>query len=141
MIPNVKQLSIKTREHFKGKYSLYLGETRRTIDVQMAYYARGRASTELVKAYFKRCGLWELTDVQAQTKSTETLYSKHIDGLAIDAYLYDIASDKILWDVAPCLWEELFEIAEEECGLDACAGRKWNAWQWDWPHFEWKSFI
>lgn len=138
MISNVKRLSQLVRERMPG-YTLYLGETRRELSTQMAYYSRGRAPIEVVKAYFKACGLWKLTDAEAQTKSTETLDSKHMKGLAIDAYL--MKDGKILWNPDKALWDQLFALAEDECGLDACAGRKWNAWQWDMPHFEYKSPI
>jgi hypothetical protein len=110
----------------------------------MAYFSRGRAPVELVKAYFARCGLWAISDAEAKTTNTETLYSKHIDGLAIDIA---IAKNGAAWWAAPLeLWEKLWKIAEDECGLDACAGGKWNAWTkngrpWDLPHIEFREGI
>lgn len=138
--PNFKRLAQLTREKIVG-YSLYVGETLRLPETQMAYYARGRAPVALVKEYFKYLKLWELSDKEAATKSTETLYSKHIDGLAADCYLFDNKAQKILWNPPIELWMQLFAIAEDECGLDACASRKYNAWQWDWPHFEYRAPI
>ena len=117
-------------------------ETARELATQMAYYSRGRAPGELVKAYFARCGLWAITDAETQTINTQTLYSKHIDKLAIDIAP---AKDGKPWWEAPLreVWEKMWRIAEEECGLDACAGGKWEAWTrsgrpWDLPHHEYK---
>lgn len=114
-------------------------ETRRELSTQMAYYSRSRAPVWLVKEYFARCGLWSISDAEAAKENTKTLYSKHIDGLAID-----IAPEKDgrPWWAAPReLWLRMFAIAEDECGLDACAAGKWEAWQWDWPHHEFRTAI
>jgi len=135
MIPNVKYLAELVRKRMPG-YSLYLNETIRELSTQMAYYSRGRCPVSVVRDYFKRCRLWAVTDNECVTISTKTLYSKHIDGLAVDAYLYDIAKQKILYNPGNDLWLKLFTIAEEDCGLDACADGKYNAWHWDWAHME-----
>ena len=135
MIPNVKYFAQLVRERMPG-YLLWLNETRRELSVQMAYYSRGRCPVDVVKAYFKRCGLWSISDVECKTKSTETLYSKHIDGLAVDVYLFDIKKNKVLYTMTEQQWNALYEIAENECGLDACAAGKYNAWGWDNAHME-----
>lgn len=109
-------------------------ETRRTLATQMAYYARGRAPVQLVKDYFSRCGLWAITDAEALAINTKTLYSKHIDGLAFD--MAPTKDGKAWWSAPKELWERMFVIAEDECGIDACASGKWQAWKWDWPHHE-----
>ncbi len=44
-------------------------ETSRQLSTHMAYYARGRAPVDLVRAYFQRCGLWAITDAEAATVS------------------------------------------------------------------------
>lgn len=111
-------------------------ETRRELSTQMAYYARGRAPARLVREYFERCGLWAITDDEAAVQNTKTLYSKHIDGLAVD--IAPSKDGKPWWDCPRDLWERMFAIAENLCGLDACAGGKWQSWQWDWPHMEYR---
>jgi hypothetical protein len=117
-------------------------ETLRLLVVQIAYWLRGRAPAWVVKAVFKRCGLWAISDAEANTINTETLYSKHIDGLAMDLAP---AKDGLPWWDAPLeVWERIWAIAEDECGLDACAGGKWQAWKkngrpWDLPHIEWRG--
>ena len=140
MIANVKYFAEMTRQRMPG-YKLYISETRRELSVQMAYYSRGRCPIEVVKDYFDRCSLWKISDADCKIMSTKTLYSKHIDGLAVDAYLFDIAKNKILYTPEKELWLQLFAIAEDECGLDACAAGKYNSWKWDWPHFEYRSNI
>jgi hypothetical protein len=114
-------------------------ETKRLLSTQMAYYARGRAPVQLVKEYYKRCGLWAISDAEAAVQNTKTLYSKHIDGLAVD--IAPAKDGKAWWDAPRELWLKMFAIAENECGLDACADGKWQAWQWDWPHHEFKHEI
>jgi len=110
-------------------------ETRRELSVQMAYYARGRAPADLVRAYFQRCGLWAISDEEAAAVNTKTLYGKHIEGLAAD--IAPLSPGGNVWWAAPReVWLRMFDIAESECGLDACAAGKWQAWQWDWPHHE-----
>lgn len=115
-------------------------ETRRELSVQMAYYARGRAPAWLVREYFLRCGLWEISEAEAAKQSTQTLYSKHILGLAVDVAPLSPAGN--VWWAAPReVWLRMFEIAEGECGLDACAAGKWQRWQWDWPHHEFREAV
>lgn len=113
---------------------LVITETRRDLSIQMAYYARGRCAINIVRIFFERCGLWAITDTEAATTSTQTLYSKHINGLAAD--IAPVKDGRPWWDAPRELWLRMFAIAEEECGLDACAAGKWQAWQWDWPHIE-----
>ena len=111
-------------------------ETRRELSTQMAYYARGRAPVALVKDYFKRCGLWDISDAEALVQNTKTLYSKHIDGMAVD--IAPSKDGKAWWGAPMDLWERMWKIAEDLCNLDACAGGKWNAWKWDNPHMEFR---
>ncbi len=116
-----------------------VGETRRTLDTQIAYWLRSRAPVETVRAVFERCGLWAISDEEAATLNTRTLYSKHIDGLAIDL---SPAKDGHAWWTAPReLWLQMYAIAEDECGLDACADGKFQRWQWDWPHYEFREEV
>jgi len=114
-------------------------ETRRELCTQMAYFSRGRGPKELVFAYFERCGLWKLTEVEAATINTKTLYSKHLDGLAIDAA--PVKDGRPWWAAPREVWLRMFAIAEDECGLDACAAGKWESWNWDWPHHEFRVAI
>lgn len=112
-------------------------EARRSPQVQMAYYSRGRAPAELVKAFFAFCDLWAISDAEVAVSNTKTLYSKHLDGLAVD--IAPTKNGKPWWSAPPAVWRQMYIIAEDECGLDACAAGKWNAWQWDWPHHEFRE--
>jgi len=112
-------------------------EARRALAVQIAYWLRGRAPVDVVKAVFARVGLWQITDAEAVTISTKTLYSKHLDGLAVD--IAPTKDGKPWWDAPRELWLRMFAIAEDECGLDACAAGKWEAWNWDLPHHEFRN--
>ena len=131
MQPRVRKLIWKCAQ---AKIPITVLETRRLLSTQMAYYARGRAPICLVKDYFKRCGLWDISDAEAVVENTKTLYSKHIDGMAVD--IAPAKDGKAWWDAPAELWERIYKIAEDECGLDACYWGKWSAWKWDRPHFE-----
>jgi len=120
-------------------YTVYVNETLREPAVQMAYYSRGRVVAWLVKLYFKFCKLWDITDEECLKLNTKTLDSKHLKGQAADIYL--MKDGKILWEATPEEWEKLYAIAENECGLDACAGGKYNSWKWDMPHFEFRTEV
>jgi len=134
MVPGVERYLRRCAEE---KMPAIVLETRRELSTQMAYYSRGRAPAELVRAYFARCGLWTLTALEVATANTKTLYSKHIDGLAAD--IAPEKDGKPWWDAPRKIWLLMFEIAENECGLDACAAGKWESWNWDWPHTEFRS--
>lgn len=136
MIPGVEKYPRRCSD--EGIPTVIL-ETRRELSTQMAYYSRSRAPVSLVKEYFARCGLWAITDIEAATGNTKTLYSKHIDGLAVD--IAPAKDGKPWWDAPRELWLRMFEIAENECGLDACAAGKWESWQWDWAHHEFRIAI
>jgi peptidoglycan LD-endopeptidase CwlK len=112
----------------------FISETRRLPTVQMAYYSRGRSPVSLVKEYFKFCKLWAISDADALKRNTETLYSKHLDGLAAD--VAPMKDGKAWWDASPDIWNKMCRIAEDECGLDFCAAGKLNAWGWDLAHVE-----
>ena len=133
----------RTRCAAEGIETIVL-ETLRELATQMAYRARGVAPVWLVKEYFKAAGLWAITDAEAATINTQTMASKHLLGLAIDMAP---AKDGAAWWSAPLsVWEQMWKIAEDECGLDACAGGKWEAWQkngrpWDLPHHEFRTEV
>jgi hypothetical protein len=117
-------------------------ETHRLLSTHIAYHLRGRAPVVEVRAVFARCGLWVISDTEAETINTQTLYSKHIDGLAMD--IAPAKDGKPWWAAPQTTWEHIWTIAEDECGLDACAFGKWNAWQkngrpWDLGHIEWRE--
>jgi len=117
-------------------------ETRRLREVQIAYHLRGRAPVDEVRLVFAFCGLWAISDAEARTINTQTLYSKHLDGLAVD--IAPAQDGKAWWSAPLRVWEMIWTIAEDECGLDACAGGKWQAWKkdgrpWDLPHIEYRE--
>jgi len=117
-------------------------ETRRLREVQIAYHLRGRAPVDEVRIVFAFCGLWAISDAEARTINTQTLYSKHLDGLAAD--IAPAKDGKAWWSAPLEVWQMIWTIAEDECGLDACAGGKWQAWKkdgrpWDLPHLEFRE--
>jgi len=117
-------------------------ETRRLREVQIAYHLRGRAPVDEVRIVFAFCGLWAISDAEARTINTQTLYSKHLDGLAAD--IAPAKDGKAWWSAPLEVWQMIWTIAEDECGLDACAGGKWQAWKkdgrpWDLPHIEYRE--
>lgn len=114
-----------------GAAGVCVVETRRDLAVQFAYYSRGRTSRDFVRALYKRCGLYTPTDAECDTANTQTLYSKHIDGLAVDfAPLKDNGS--IWWSAPASVWERMGTIGES-CGLSW--GGRWKGFK-DTPHFE-----
>jgi hypothetical protein len=122
--------------------SVIVLETLRELSTQIAYHLRGRAPVDEVRAVFARCGLWAISDMEARTVNTQTFYSLHIEGLAMD--LAPAKDGKAWWSAPQSTWERIWAIAEDECGLDACAGGKWQAWKkdgrpWDLPHIEWRE--
>ena len=113
-----------------GVEKVAISETKRDIAVQMAYYSRSRMkNNDDVKLMYKRAGLYTPTDAECETANTWTLYSKHIDGKAIDLVP---VKDGICWWTAPDeVWQEMGKIGKEN-GL---------TWGGDWttpdkPHFE-----
>jgi hypothetical protein len=114
-------------------------ETRRELSTQMAYRARGFAPVWLVKEYFAACGLWAISDAEAAKINTKTMKSKHLDGLAMD--IAPAKTGEPWWGAPRELWLRMFAIAEDECGLDACADGKFQRWQWDWPHHEFREEV
>ncbi len=133
MQPGVKRYLRKCKE---AGLEVIVLETRRELSTQIAYFLRSRAPIAIVKMVFERCGLWAINDEQAAQLNTKTLWSKHIDGLAVDIAP---AKDGKAWNAAPrSIWMAMFMIAESECGLDACAEGKWEKWEWDWAHHEFK---
>jgi hypothetical protein len=114
-------------------------ETRRTLAVQMAYYARGRAPIQLVKDYYKACGLWAISDKEAAAMNTKTLDSYHIKGLGVD--LAPSKDGKVWYNAPKEVWQKIYDFAEKECGLDACYTGDWNAWNWDMGHFQFHHAI
>lgn len=114
-------------EEKKIEYAII--ETRRSEDVQKAYFAQGRETLAEVNKKRKNAGLWEITEAQNRKKITWTLKSKHLDGLAIDIGLRK--GDAILWSAPFSEWEKIGELGE-------LVGLKWGGrWETrDCPHFQ-----
>lgn len=105
-------------------------ETKRSLAVQMAYYSRGRCPVDVVKAFYKAAGLYEISDAEAKKQNTQTLKSKHIDGLAVD--FAPMKNDKIWWDAPDEVWQKMGSIGKSK-GL--LWGGDWKGFV-DTPHFE-----
>ena len=58
-------------------------ETKRSLEVHEAYHAQGRESLEVVNDLRREAGLWEITRKENERTVTNTLKSKHLDGMAV----------------------------------------------------------
>ena len=127
-----------------GAIKIIPTETLRDLAVQIANYSRwlwerlGKREDQkaelikYVKEMFKAAGLWEPTDSQCLTFSTQTLDSKHRQGLAVD--LAPSRDGKNPWWTAPLkVWQRMGAIGKS-------FGMKWGGdFPWknpDNPHFE-----
>jgi hypothetical protein len=109
-------------------------EGRRSTKVQEAYCAQGRAALEEVNGLRKLAGLYLLRSEKDNYKITQTLKSKHLDGLAVDVLPADGAGNPS-WDLAH--FRDFFT-AIRDCGRNTglVCGADWPAPQTDWPHYE-----
>lgn len=111
-------------------------ETKRSVEVQKAYYAQGRKTLPEVNALRRAAGIgWNITAKENERTVTQTMQSKHLGGRAVD--IVPVKDGKCWWNAPQQVWEEIGAIAEE-CGLDWCAGGYGQTWGkgWDNPHFE-----
>lgn len=113
-----------------GVETVAISETRRDLAVQMAYYSRGRMEVKDVRMMYAVAGLYDPSDMECRTINTNTLRSKHINGLAID--LVPVKDNKYWWNAPKEVWERMGEIGEK-FGLKW--GGRWKDFQ-DCPHFE-----
>ena len=90
-------------------------ETRRTPEVQAAYYAQGREPLDVVNAKRKVARLYLLTEKENRNMITWTLKSKHLDGLAID--IVPVIGGRIPWVITnskvAAAWLHMGEIGEK----------------------------
>lgn len=111
-------------------------ETRRTLEVQRAYYAQGRQPLIEVNAIRKIAGLYLLSEAENERIVTKTLNSRHLDGEAIDIAPTD-AKGRPWWNAPAELWLRIGEVGES-CGLEW--GGRWGQTStrlgWDCPHFQ-----
>ena len=116
-------------------------ETWRDPLVQKAYYAQGREDYDVVCKLREIAGLPIITEDEARRKITNTQFSKHTLGKAID--MVPILSTGIIpWKIkdasTAALWLSIGEIGES-CGL--IWGGRWEPkglWGigWDPAHYE-----
>jgi len=108
-----------------------INETRRSAEVQTAYYAQGRQPLNEVNELRDTADLWPIT--AAENKRTITNSDKlgpHGRGEAFDACPLD-GYGRMWWKAPAELWEAMGKIGES-VGLDW--GGRWKSW--DCPHFE-----
>ena len=116
-----------------GVDKVIITETKRELSTQMAYYARSRMKeAKFVKEMYKAAGLYEPTIKECNTANTQTLKSKHIQGLAID--FVPCKAGNIWWTAPDEVWNEMGKIGKK---YGFSWGGDWKDWQ-DKPHFEWK---
>ncbi|MBQ5998127.1 MAG: M15 family metallopeptidase [Treponema sp.] len=114
-----------------GVEKVVITETKRELAVQMAYYSRSRMKdTKDVKAMYKAAGLYEPSEYECNTANTQTLFSNHIKGTAID--FAPCKDGKIWWSAPDEVWNEMGKIGKN-CGFSW--GGDWTEWP-DKPHFE-----
>ncbi|MBO7733376.1 MAG: M15 family metallopeptidase [Methanobrevibacter sp.] len=120
--------SEKLRE--KGVTSVAINETKRDLEVQMAYFVRGRMDVKYVKQFYAAAGLYDIGEVEARTTCTNTLRSNHMSGRAVD--FVPVKNGAVWWNAPDEVWEIMGEIGEAH-------GLKWGG-RWkdpkDSPHFE-----
>lgn len=120
--------SEKLRE--MGVTSVAINETKRDIEVQMAYFVRGRLDPKYVKQFYAVAGLYDIGEVEARTICTNTLRSNHMSGKAAD--FVPVRNGALWWNAPAKVWETMGEIGEAH-------GLKWGG-RWkdlpDCPHFE-----
>ncbi|MBO7712196.1 MAG: M15 family metallopeptidase [Methanobrevibacter sp.] len=120
--------SMKLKE--LGVEKVAISETRRSLAVQMAYYSRGRMQPGDVKRMYSAAGLYDISENEAKKKNTNTLYSNHLSGQAID--FVPVKDGRYWWTAPEEVWEEMGKIGEAN-------GFKWGG-RWkdfpDSPHFE-----
>lgn len=104
-------------------------ETVRTKEVQEAYYAQGRKGLEEVNRLRTIAGLWKISEKENKDTVTQTLKSKHIEGIAID--IVGWKNNNFSWNMPDDFWKT---IAHEAVKMGLSAGYYWQ-WQ-DKPHIE-----
>jgi len=123
-------LNLLDAELGEDRYIVYEG--RRTVAVQEAYYAQGRESLEDVNKKRAAAGLFLLQSERDNYPITQTLRSKHIDGLAMDVVPVD-GKGNPTWDLAH--YYKFFAVIKD-CGkkVGLTCGADWNPP--DWPHYQ-----
>ena len=113
-----------------GVESVAINETKRDLEVQMAYFVRGRMDVKYVKQFYAAAGLYDIGELEARTVCTQTLRSNHMSGRAVD--FVPVHEKKLWWTAPNIVWQTMGEIGEAH-------GLKWGG-RWkdfsDTPHFE-----
>ena len=113
-----------------GVTSVAINETKRDLEVQMAYFVRGRMDVKYVKQFYAAAGLYDIGEVEARTTCTNTLRSNHMSGRAVD--FVPVRNGALWWNAPDEVWEVMGQIGEAH-------GLKWGG-RWkdlkDTPHFE-----
>ena len=113
-----------------GVESVAVSETLRDLDVQMAYFSRGRMQAAGdIQAMYKAAGLYPISPTDAIKKITWTLSSKHLVGEAVD--ISPVKNGVIWWGAPEGAWLRMGELGEAN-GLTW--GGRWK--NKDNPHWE-----
>ena len=114
----------------------FVNETRRSKEVQAAYWLKGREPLDVVNIVRALVGLWPLSEKDNASIATQTMKSKHLDGLALDICPADVAG-------AP-LWNAPREEYEKIAAVMKSVGFEWGGdWKgsWDQPHYQIKDVV
>lgn len=112
-------------------------ETKRDLDVQIAYYLRSRIPNtkediKRLQEYSEKVA-WKFSEKECMTANTWTLNSNHLDGNAADLIVYNKDGSRN-WNKNSAEWKLVLQIARE---LDLICGADWP--QNDYPHIEYRS--
>lgn len=142
MQPKVRAMLLEAKNHPDKYPRLIVLESRRSTDVQQAYYSVGRES------YEETCRLYDRARIGYHPSREECRHtitgcdgikhqSRHQNGRAVDIAPINPADGKVWWSAPDEVWERIGELAENN-GLDWCAGGRRETWGkgWDKDHFE-----
>lgn len=143
MQPKVRAMLQEAKAHPEQyPWILVILETRRSAEVQQAYYSVGRDKYEETCRLYDRAGLGYHPSSD-ECKRTITgcdgirHQSRHQNGKAVDIAPLNPADGKVWWSAPDEVWSRIGELAENN-GLDWCAGGSHATWGkgWDKDHFE-----
>jgi hypothetical protein len=106
LCPVVKRKCLQLRtEAARMGIKIMFNETRRTLQVQRAYYAQGRETLEVTNRFREKAGLWLITEDENSRIITKAIESLH---------MYDVAADFCLLIDGRPSWDDKADINDNE---------------------------